>query len=211
MQRRTFALPLLATWATVGTMPWLVAPAHAAALGQPAPDFALTDVNGKTVKLSDFKGRPVVLEWNNPGCPFVRKHYGSGNLPMLQKEFTGKGVAWLAINSTEEASADYRTPPQLARWMADHKAAATAVLLDEDGKVGRAYHARVTPHMYIVDAQGRLAYAGAIDSIPSARPSDVERATNYVRQGLTDLLAGKPVSVAPNPAYGCTIKYKSAA
>ena len=205
MQRRAFVLQL----AAASTLPWLVAPAHAATVGQPAPDFALTDVNGKTVRLSDFKGRPVVLEWNNPGCPFVRKHYGSGNLPALQKEFTGKGVAWLAINSTEDASADYKTPPQLARWMAEHKAAATAVLMDEEGKVGRAYNARVTPHMYIVDAQGRLAYAGAIDSIPSARPADVERATNYVRQGLGELLAGKPVSVAQNQAYGCTIKYKS--
>lgn len=207
MQRRTFALQI----AALGATPWLVTPAQAATVGQPAPDFSLTDVNGKAVRLSDFKGRPVVLEWNNPGCPFVRKHYGSGNLPALQKEFTGKGVAWLAINSTEDASGDYKTPPQLARWMAEHKAAATAVLMDEDGKVGRAYGARVTPHMYLIDAQGRLAYAGAIDSIPSARPADVERATNYVRQGLNELLAGKPVTVAQNQAYGCTIKYKSAA
>lgn len=207
MQRRTFALQITA----LAAAPWLVAPARATAVGQAAPDFALTDVNGKTVKLSDFKGRPVVLEWNNPGCPFVRKHYGSGNLPTLQKEFTGKGVAWLAINSTEDASGDYKTPPQLARWMAEQKAAPTAVLMDEDGKVGRAYNARVTPHMYLIDAQGRLAYAGAIDSIPSARVADIERATNYVRQGLNELLAGKPVSVAQNQAYGCTIKYKSAA
>jgi peroxiredoxin len=207
MQRRAFALRI----AAFGAAPWLVTPASAATVGQVAPDFSLSDVNGKTVKLSDFKGRPVVLEWNNPGCPFVRKHYGSGNLPALQKEFTAKGVAWLAINSTEDASVDYKTPPQLARWMSEQKAAPTAVLMDEDGKVGRAYNARVTPHMYLIDAQGRLAYAGAIDSIASARAADIERATNYVRQGLNELLAGKPVSVAQNQAYGCTIKYKSAA
>lgn len=207
MQRRTFALQL----ASLGTLPWLGAAAQAATIGQAAPDFSLTDVNGKTVKLSDFKGKPVVLEWNNPGCPFVRKHYGSGNIPALQKEFTGKGVAWLTINSTEDASGDYKTPPQLARWMAEQKAAPTAVLMDEEGTVGRAYSARVTPHMYLIDARGRLVYAGAIDSIPSARTADIERATNYVRQGLNELLAGKPVSVAQNQAYGCTIKYKSAA
>jgi peroxiredoxin len=200
MQRRLFA-PAIAL-ATFG--------AHAATVGQPAPDFTLTDVNGKAVRLSDFKGQHVVLEWNNPGCPFVRKHY-QGNLQALQKEFTAKGVVWLAINSTEDASADYKTPPQLARWMTGQKAAPTAVLMDEEGAVGKAYNARVTPHMYIVNAQGRLAYAGAIDSIPSARVSDIDKATNFVRQGLNELLAGKSVSVAQNQAYGCTIKYKSTA
>lgn len=204
MHRRLFALTLaLAAWGVhTATL--------AATVGQPAPDFSLTDVTGKTVRLSDFKGQHVVLEWNNPGCPFVRKHY-QGNLQALQKEFTAKGVVWLAINSTEDASADYKTPPQLARWMAEQKAAPTAVLMDEEGAVGKAYNARVTPHMYIVNAQGRLAYAGAIDSIPSARVSDIDKATNFVRQGLNELLAGKPVSVAQNQAYGCSIKYKSAA
>jgi peroxiredoxin len=197
MQRRLFALTL--ALAAIGT--------HAATVGQPAPDFSLTDVNGKTVRLSDFKGKHVVLEWNNPGCPFVRKHY-QGNLQALQKEFTAKGVVWLAINSTEDASGDYMSPPQLARWMAEQKAAPTAVLMDEEGTVGKAYNARVTPHMYIVNPQGRLAYAGAIDSIPSARVSDIDKATNYVRQGLNELLAGKPISVAQNQAYGCSIKYK---
>lgn len=201
MQRRLFALTI--ALAAVGTH----TAALAATVGQAAPDFSLTDVSGKTVRLSDFKGKHVVLEWNNPGCPFVRKHY-QGNLQALQKEFTAKGVVWLAINSTEDASADYKTPPQLARWMAEQKAAPTAVLMDEEGTVGKAYNARVTPHMYIVNPQGRLAYAGAIDSIPSARASDIDKATNFVRQGLNELLAGKPVSVAQNQAYGCTIKYK---
>jgi len=169
-----------------------------------------TDVHGKTVRLSDFKGQQVVLEWNNPGCPFVRKHY-QGNLQALQKEFTARGVVWLVVNSTEDASADFRTPPQLARWMAEKQAAPTAVLMDEDGVVGRAYNARVTPHMYIVNPQGRLAYAGAIDSVPSARVGDIDRATNFVRQGLNEALAGKPISVAQTQAYGCSIKYKPAA
>jgi peroxiredoxin len=162
------------------------------------------------VKLSDFRGKPVVLEWNNPGCPFVRKHYND-NFQALQKEFTGKGVVWLAINSTQDASPDHLSPSQLARWMADKGAAPSATLMDEDGKVGQAYSARVTPHMYIVNAQGLLVYAGAIDSIPSAREADIAKATNHVRQGLTELLAGKPLRTATSQPYGCSIKYKNAA
>jgi len=183
--------------------------AHAAAsVGQPAPDFTLSDTAGKPVKLSQFKGKPVVLEWNNPGCPFVRKHY-QGNMQTLQKDFTRQGVVWLAINSTEDASADYLSPPQLARWMQDKGASPSATLMDEDGQVGKAYGARVTPHMVIVNAQGLLAYAGAIDSIPTARVADIQKATNHVRQGLGELLAGKPLSTTTSQAYGCSIKYKS--
>lgn len=184
--------------------------AHAAGVGQPAPDFTLTDTAGKAVKLSDFHGKPVVLEWTNPGCPFVRKHYG-GNMQSLQKEFTAKGVVWLAINSTRDDSSDYLSPPQLARWKADKGAAATAVLMDEDGKVGQAYNARVTPHMYIVSTQGVLVFAGGIDNVPSAREADIAKATNYVRQGLGELLAGKPLSTPTSLPYGCSIKYKNAA
>ena len=182
---------------------------HAAALvGQPAPDFSLTDTTGKTVRLSQFKGKHVVLEWNNPGCPFVRKHY-QGNLQSLQKTYTAKGVAWLAINSTRDDSADYLPPPQLARWMTDQGASPTATLMDEDGTVGATYGARVTPHMYLIDARGVLVYAGGIDSIPSARAADIEKATNYVRQGLDELLAGKPVSKSTSLPYGCSIKYRN--
>jgi peroxiredoxin len=185
--------------------------AHAAASpGQPAPDFTLQDTAGKPVKLSQFKGKPVVLEWLNPGCPFVRKHY-QGNFQALQKDFTQRGVVWLAINSTRDNSPDYLSPPQLARWMQDKGASPSATLMDEDGKVGALFAARVTPHMYIVNAQGLLVYAGAIDSIPSARVADIEKATNYIRQGLGELLAGKPVSVPTSQAYGCSIKYKNAA
>jgi len=179
-----------------------------AAVGQPAPDFSLSDTAGQTVALSQFKGKPVVLEWLNPGCPFVRKHY-QGNLQSLQKEFTQRGVVWLAINSTEDASADYLPPRRLAQWMTDRGAHASATLMDEDGRVGRAYGARVTPHMYIITEQGQLAYAGAIDSISSARVADIEKATNHVRQGLNELLNGKPLSLTTSQAYGCSIKYKS--
>ena len=207
MQRRPFITRSLALGAA-SALPAL-APGWAqaaASVGQPAPDFTLSDTAGKPVKLSQFKGKLVVLEWNNPGCPFVRKHY-QGNMQALQKDFTNQGVVWLAINSTEDASGDYLSPPQLARWMQDKGASPSATLMDEDGNVGKAYGARVTPHMYIVNGQGLLAYAGAIDSIPTARVADIEKATNHVRQGLGELLAGKPVSVATSQAYGCSVKY----
>lgn len=188
----------------------LAGTAHAAAaVGQPAPAFTLTDTSGKTRTLAEFKGKTVVLEWTNPGCPFVRKHYDSANLPGLQKEFTGKDVVWLAINSTEKAASDYLPPQQLAAWIQGRAGAPTATLMDEEGQVGRAYGARTTPHMYIVNPQGTLVYAGGIDSIASARASDIQTATNYVRQGLNETLAGKPISQAQTAPYGCTIKYKS--
>lgn len=181
----------------------------AAAVGQPAPDFALRDTGGKTVRLSDYKGKTVVLEWTNPGCPFVRKHYDSGNMPATQKEAIDRSVVWLSINSTEKASSDYLEPPKLAHWLHERKGVATAVLMDEDGAAGKSYGARTTPHMYIVNPDGVLVYAGAIDSIPSARPADIAKATNYVNAALADLAAGRPVAQAVTQAYGCSIKYKS--
>ncbi len=183
----------------------------APAVGQPAPDFSARDTAGKSVRLSDFRGKTVVLEWTNPGCPFVRKHYDSGNLPATQKGAVDQGVVWLAVNSTEKAASDYLEPAQLTGWLKERKAVPTAVLMDEDGTIGRAYGARTTPHLYIVNAQGTLAYAGAIDSIPSARPADIDKATNYVKAALGDIAAGKPVAAATTQPYGCTIKYKPAA
>ena len=185
-------------------------PVHAASavVGQAAPDFSAVDSAGKTHRLGDYKGKLVVLEWTNPGCPFVRKHY-SGNMQGLQKEFSGKGVVWLAINSTATGSADYLTPAQLAGWMGEKQAAARAMLMDESGRVGQLYGAKTTPHMYIISPQGQLVYAGAIDSIASARADDIKSATNYVRQGLNEALAGKAISVATSRAYGCSIKYKN--
>lgn len=183
------------------------ATAQTATVGQAAPDFTAVDTAGKTVKLGDYKGKHVVLEWVNPGCPFVVKHYGAGNMQALQKEFTGKGVVWLAVNSTETGSGDYKKSADLAAWMAQQKAAPTATLMDEKGTVGKAYAARTTPHMYIVDPKGTLVYAGGIDSIPSANPKDIAKATNYVEQGLTEALAGKPISAASTKPYGCSVKY----
>ena len=141
----------------------------------------------------------------------VRKHYDSGNMPATQKDATGQGVVWLSINSTEKASSDYLEPAKLAAWLTERKGVATAVLMDEEGTVGKSYGARTTPHMYIVNPQGVLVYAGGIDSIPSARPADIEKATNYVKAALGEALAGKPVSAATTAPYGCSIKYKSPA
>ena len=206
MQRRPIiAFAALSPFASL----LLPATAQAAAVGQTAPDFTLMDTAGQPVKLSQFKGKPVVLEWNNPGCPFVKKHY-QGNMQTLQKEVVAQGGVWLAINSTRDDSGDYMAPAQLGRWMTEQKASPTATLMDEDGKVGQAYAARVTPHMYIVNAQGVLVYAGGIDSIASARVDDIPKATNYVRQAMAEIQAGKPVSVANSRAYGCSVKYQSA-
>jgi peroxiredoxin len=208
INRRSFSASLALTpWAAA-----LMTPAHAAtaAVGQAAPDFSAVDTAGKTHKLSDFKGKLVVLEWTNPGCPFVAKHYGGGNMQALQKEFTGKGVVWLSVNSTEEGSRDYLAPAKLAGWMLDKRGAPTATLMDESGKIGQLYGAKTTPHMYIVSPQGQLIYAGGIDSVPSARADDIKTATNYVRQGLNEALAGKPISMASTRPYGCSVKYRDA-
>lgn len=185
-----------------------VAAQAAPAVGQAAPDFTLKDASGKTVKLSDFRGKHVVLEWTNPGCPYVRKHYDSGNMPATQKEAVGKGVVWLAINSTEKSAGDYLEPAKLVAWMQQRQSQPSATLMDEEGAAGKAYGARTTPHMYIVNPQGQLIYAGGIDSIPSSNPEDIKKATNYVRQALGEALAGKPLTAATTRPYGCSIKYK---
>ncbi|MBX3606118.1 MAG: thioredoxin family protein [Piscinibacter sp.] len=179
----------------------------AVSVGQAAPAFSATDTSGRTVSLADYKGKHVVLEWVNPGCPFVRKHYESANMPATQKAATAQGVVWLAVNSTHTGASDYMAPAALAGWMKDKGGAPTATLMDPDGKVGRAYGARTTPHMYVIDPQGKLVYAGAIDSKPTANPADIKTATNHVNAALAETLAGKPVTVAQTQAYGCTVKY----
>ncbi len=183
----------------------------AATVGQPAPTFTAVDTAGKTVSLADFKGKHVVLEWVNPGCPFVVKHYNSANMQGTQKEAAAKGVVWLAINSTATEAGDFKPPAALAQWMQGHKAAATATLMDADGKVGRAYGARTTPHMYIINPTGTLVYAGAIDSKPTSNAADIPGATNHVKMALAESLAGKPVSTATTRPYGCSVKYSSGA
>ena len=181
----------------------------APAVGQPAPAFTLKDAEGRSVQLSDFRGKYVVLEWTNPGCPYVRKHYDSGNMAATQQDALGLGAVWLSVNSTEKASGDWLEPAKLVAWQKDRKVQSTATLLDEEGTVGHAYGARTTPHMYIVDPHGRLVYAGGIDSIASSSKDDIARAVNYVKQGLAEATAGKPISAATTRAYGCSIKYKS--
>lgn len=183
----------------------------APSVGQPAPDFALKDTAGKTVKLSDYRGKYVVLEWTNPGCPYVRKHYNSGNMASTQADATAKGAVWLSINSTEKDSGDYLEPAKLLAWQKERKLQPTASLMDEEGTAGRAYGARTTPHMYIVDPQGKLVYAGGIDSIPSSSQDDIAKAVNYVKQALGEVSSGKAITAATTRPYGCSIKYKSGA
>ena len=180
-----------------------------AAIGQPAPAFTAIDTAGKTVSLADFKGRHVVLEWVNPGCPYVSKHYGSANMQGTQSAAQAKGVVWLAINSTATDHGDYMAPAALAQWMQGHKAAASATLMDTSGQVGRAYGARTTPHLYIVDPKGVLVYAGGIDNKPSSNPADIPGATNHVKVALGEALAGKPIGLATTRPYGCSVKYSS--
>jgi peroxiredoxin len=185
--------------------------AAVATVGQPAPAFSARDTAGRTVSLADFKGKTVVLEWVNPGCPYVQKHYRSANMQGTQREAAAKGVVWLAINSTSTDHHDYLAPTAMADWMKGQQAAATATLMDPEGKIGRAYGARTTPHMYVIDAKGTLAYIGAIDNKPTANTADIAGATNHVKAALGEVLAGKPVSVAQTRAYGCSVKYPSGA
>jgi peroxiredoxin len=183
----------------------------APAIGQKAPEFSAKDTSGKTVSLADFKGKHVVLEWFNPNCPYVKRHYNSANMQGLQKEFTAKGVVWLAINSTDREHVDYMSPQQLTGWGKEQSATANHMLMDESGQIGQSYGAKTTPHMYIINPQGQLVYAGGIDNKPFARGDEVKTATNYVRQALGEALAGKPITQASTQPYGCTVKYKSGA
>jgi peroxiredoxin len=176
--------------------------------GRSAPDFSLLDIDGQKHSLAEYLGKTVVLEWNNPDCPIVRKHYESDNLPKLQRDATADGVVWLLINSGAPGreGADYKAG-ELKQWLAKHHAAPTVYLRDPDGVVGHAYGAKTTPHMYIIDARGTLVYQGGIDSIPSARQSDIPKATNYVREALAALKAGKPIASPDTKPYGCSVKY----
>lgn len=179
----------------------------AAIVGQPAPAFTAVDLAGKAVSLSDFKGRTVVLEWNNFGCPFVQKHYRSGNMQALQKRFGGE-VAWIVVNSTNAGHQDWMEPAKLSQVLAGFGAAPTRYLVDESGAVGLAYGAKVTPHMFVIDPSGKVAYNGAIDDKRSADEADMKTARNYVAAALEEMKAGRPVSNASNAPYGCTVKYR---
>lgn len=177
-------------------------------IGQPAPDFSAVDSNGKTVKLDDYHGKLVVLEWTNDGCPFVQHYYKRGAMQALQKQYTAKGVVWLSVISSAPGSQGYATGAQANQLTRDRDAAPSAVLLDPHGAVGHLYDAKTTPDMYIIDTQGRLAYAGGIDSLPSTDPDDIARASPYVKTALDELLAGKPVSKPLTSPYGCSVKYE---
>jgi peroxiredoxin len=195
---------------------WLIAAAMgiagtlalaAAAPGQPGTDFTLTDINGKPHKLSDLRGKYVVLEWFNSECPFVQKHYESGNMQGLQKQYTGKGVVWLTINSTNPAHSNYRDESRSAQIEKEWKMMPTALSLDKDGRVGQAYGARTTPHMFVIDPKGTVIYAGGIDDKATFSQADVKTAKNYVAAALDESLGGKPVSTPSARPYGCSVKY----
>lgn len=175
--------------------------------GKSAPDFTAIDSTGKSHKLSDFKGKTVVLEWTNDGCPYVKKHYGAGNMQALQKDASGKGVVWLSVISSAKGTQGYVEGLEADKLTADRKAAPAAVLLDPEGKIGHLYGATATPHMFVIDAKGIVAYAGAIDDKPTANAADIKTARNYVREALTAVAEGKPVEVAATRAYGCSVKY----
>lgn len=176
-------------------------------IGKAAPTFTLNDINGKSVSLADYKGKYVVLEWINHGCPFVKKHYETNNMQALQKEVTDKGGVWLSIASSAKGKEGHMTAAEWQREVQAQKSGQTAVLLDEKGKVGKMYGAKTTPHMYVVNPDGNLIYMGAIDDKASYDKADVAGAKNYVRTALDEAMAGKPVSTASTKAYGCSVKY----
>lgn len=185
----------------------LALPLDASKVGEPAPDFSVTDSNGKTHRLADYKGKWVVLEWHNQGCPYVKKHYGTGNMQKLQKEWTAKGVVWLTVISSAPGQQGYVTPEQANQYVAEQKAAPTAVLLDPQGTMGKAYGAKTTPQMYVISPDGILLYNGAIDDKPTADPNDVPTAKNFLSQALSEAMAGKAVSMPTTKPYGCSVKY----
>jgi hypothetical protein len=186
----------------------IAAPAAAApVVGQAAPNFKLADTNGKPVTLSDFRGKTVVLEWNNPGCPFVQKHYDSGNMQKAQAAAARDGVVWLTINSGAPGKQGHMSGAEAKAFVAKAGARPTAYLLDPRGVVGKVYEAKTTPHMYVVNKAGTLVYAGGIDDKPTKSAGDIQGARNHVLAALSELKAGKTVSVATSRPYGCAVKY----
>jgi peroxiredoxin len=208
LTRRTFlagtSLAVIAQRLLSGTPAWA---APGAKVGTTAPAFTIDATTGKHVSLADYKGQLVVLEWTNHDCPYVRKHYDSGNMQALQKEATGQGVVWLTLISSSPGTQGFVTAGQADELTTMRKASPTAVLLDPTGAVGKMYGATNTPHMYVVDKAGLLVYAGAIDDRPTTRRSDVQGAQNYVREALQAVSAGQPVKTPVTRAYGCTVKY----
>ena len=202
MIRKSFlSLGVLATLAVT-----LVA--YAVRVGNAAPDFTGTDSNGKTQKLSEYHGKYVVLEWTNNGCPYTQKHYESGNMQALQKEWTAKGVVWFTVLSSAPGEQGYMTASQENAYVGKEHAGPTAVLLDPTGVIGHAYEAKTTPHMFVIDPSGKLIYAGAIDDHATTDPEDIKASKNYVSDALSASMAGKPVATAYTRPYGCSVKYQ---
>jgi hypothetical protein len=191
------------------TLVLLATPLFAVKVGDPAPDFQGTDSQGHTERLSAYKGKYVVLEWHNNGCPFTQKHYESGNMQNLQKEWTAKGVVWFTIISSAPGQQGYVTPDQENAYLARMHASPTAAILDPQGTIGHLYAAKTTPQILIVDPSGKLAYDGAIDDKPTTDPADIAGSKNYVNLALTELMSGKAVSVPVSRPYGCSVKYGS--
>ena len=202
MKRSTLYSILVA--AVLCTAPLLLV---AAKVGQAAPDFTATASNGKTFRLSDYRGRYVVLEWHNNGCPYVGKHYRSGNMQRLQKEWTGRNVVWFTIISSAPGKQGYVTASEENQYMAKMQAAPTAALLDPTGQIGHLYDAKTSPQMVVINPQGIVIYDGAIDDKPTTDLSDIAGATNYVNLALEQAMAGKPVETAATRPYGCSVKY----
>lgn len=198
---------LWACAAILAALPAVLVGAQAVRVGEPAPGFTATDSRGQTETLAQYRGKYVVLEWHNQGCPFTRKHYVSGNMQTLQKEWTTKGVVWFTVISSAPGQQGYLTSSQENSYLAQVHASPTAVLMDPEGKLGRLYSAKTTPQMIIIDPSGKLIYDGAIDNRPTPDPDDIRGADNYVNDALTEAMAGKPVVNSFTRPYGCSVKY----
>jgi len=186
----------------------LAAPAFATAVvGQAAPAFTATDSMGRTQSLAAFQGKPVVLEWTNSDCPFVQKFYSAGDMQKLQAEARRQGAVWLTINSGATGKQGHMTSADINAKLKAQGSAPTAYIADSSGEIGKAFGARTTPHMFVIDPQGTLVFAGGIDDLPTADPADVAKGRNHAMMALAEVKAGKPVSVASSRPYGCSVKY----
>jgi peroxiredoxin len=201
------SLPFLAS---VAALAIALAPASAhaqAVVGSQAPNFTSTDSHGQSHSLNEYRGKYVVLEWHNHDCPYTRKHYVSGNMEALQKEWTKKGVVWFTVISSAPGQQGYVTDAEENEYLAKMHAEPTAVLMDPQGKLGHLFDAKTTPEMYVIDPEGKLIYEGAIDNRPTPEISDIKGADNYLNDALSEAMAGKPVAHAYTRSYGCSVKY----
>jgi peroxiredoxin len=201
------SLPSLVAIAALAAALVPVSAAAQAVVGSPAPDFNATDSHGQSHSLDQYRGKYVVLEWHNQGCPYTKKHYESGNMQALQKEWTAKGVVWFTVISSAPGEQGYQTDAQENAYLAEMHAVPTAVLMDAQGKLGHLYDAKTTPEMYVIDPSGKLIYEGAIDNRPTPDVSDIKGADNYLSDALTDAMAGKPIAKSYTRSYGCSVKY----